>query len=115
MQIDTRAIEFALTEPIRVHAEALAVSALGPFADIVQRVTVRLQDVNASRGGIDKRCRIVAAIRGRVLVAQAIHSDLYVAIDNAAKRIRRMIARTAKRPLGRERHGSQRPGALPII
>jgi ribosome-associated translation inhibitor RaiA len=112
MTIDVRATAFALTHPIKVHAESLAAAALGPFSDLVQHATVRLDDVNATRGGVDKRCRVLATLRGRVLIAQALHEDLYVAIDKAARRMRRLMVRSIKRPLRRQRLSPQRPGAL---
>lgn len=107
MTIDTWAGEFTLTEPIRIHAESLAHSALGPFSNLVRHVTVQLDDINAGRGGVDKRCRILAILRGKVLVARALHEDLYVAIDNAARRMRRIVVRSIKRPLRRERQNPQ--------
>jgi ribosome-associated translation inhibitor RaiA len=45
-------------------------------------------------------------------VAQAVHEDLYLAIDDAARRIRRALQRVATRHIGRERKDRQRPGTL---
>jgi ribosome-associated translation inhibitor RaiA len=77
------------------------------------RVTVRLDDVNSDRGGIDKRCSIVVALRRHgVEIAEAIDTDLYAAINEAATRARRSVIRTAKRQLTLARRDAQRPGAL---
>ena len=62
MSIDTRAIGFALTDAIVRHVEARLESALGPFARRILKVTVRLDDVNGSRGGVDKRCSALALV-----------------------------------------------------
>ena len=113
MLIDTRTMGFTLTDAILRHVEARVGSALGPFSRWVLKVTVRLEDVNADRGGIDKRCSIVVALRRQqVAVAEATRADLYAAVDEATSRIRRSVVRATKRHLTRDREDIQRPGAL---
>lgn len=113
MLIDTRAIGFPLTEPIEDRVQARVTAALAGATGSFRKVTVRLRDVNSARGGVEKRCRIVVATHGRaVAVADAIHSDLYVAIDAAARRLRRVITRASNQQLTQERRDPQRPGAL---
>ena len=113
MFIDTRAIDFPLTDAILRHVESRVESALGPVARWVMTVTARLEDVNAVRGGVDKRCRLVAALRRRgVVVAEATDADLYAAVDEAGSRIRRSALRAVTRRVPRERKDPQRPGAL---
>jgi ribosomal subunit interface protein len=116
MLIDTRAIGFGATEAILRHVESRLEAALGAFARNVLRVTVRLEDVNADRGGIDKRCSVVVALRRRdVVVAEAIHENLYAAVDEAATRIRRSVKRAVKRRVALQRKDPQRPFALVTI
>jgi ribosome-associated translation inhibitor RaiA len=113
MLIDTRAIGFPLTDAIHRHVESRVESALGPVAGWVVNVTARVEDVNSDRGGIDKRCGLVASVRGRgMIVAEALNADLYVAVDEAAGRLRRAAVRAISRPMARERTHVQRPGAL---
>ena len=113
MPIDTRAIDFALTDAIQRHVESRVEAALGAVARWVVGVTARLEDINADRGGIDKRCRLVAALRRHgVVVAEATHADLYAAVDEAAARIRRSATRAVTRRMPRERKDPQRPGVL---
>jgi ribosome-associated translation inhibitor RaiA len=114
MLIDIRAIGFTLTDAIRRHVEARVESALGPVAGWVLGVTAGVEDVNADRGGIDKRCGLVASLRGGrgVVVAEALNTDLYAAVDEAAGRLRRTAVRTVSRPTARERKDVQRPGVL---
>jgi ribosomal subunit interface protein len=113
MWIEIRALGFALTDAIRAHADSRLAAALRPFTGGVVRVTARLEDVNADRGGVDKRCAVVAHLRGReTVVADAVHEDLYAAIDHAADRARRAVRRLLARRIARERKDPQRPGAL---
>jgi putative sigma-54 modulation protein len=111
--IDTRAIGFALTDSILRHVESRLDAALRPFAHRVLTVTARLDDVNADRGGADKRCSVVVALRRRgTLVAEATREDLYAAVDEVATRLRRSVKRAVKRRIALERKDPQRPGAL---
>ena len=115
MLIDTRAIGFALTDALAGHVSFRLRVALAPFTRSVLKVTVRLEDVNA-RGGVDKRCTVVAALRrGGVAIAEATHENLYVAVDEAATRIRRLVKRVRGRRLTRQRKDPQRPGTLVTI
>ena len=113
MLIETRAIGFALTKGILSHVESRLKTALSPFARNVLRVTVRLEDVNADRGGVDKRCSAVVALRRRgVVVAQATHEDMYVSVDDVATRLRRSVKRAVERRIALQRKDPQRPGTL---
>ncbi len=113
MLIDTRAMGFTLTPAIVRHVEARMERALGAYARWVFKVTVRLDDINSDRGGVDKRCSVVVALRRHgVEVAEATDSDLYAAIDAAAERIRRSVGRTVGQHLSSERRDRQRPGTL---
>ena len=114
MFIDIRTIGFAPTDAIRDHVECRLAAALGWAGDAVGRVTVRLDDVNADRGGIDKRCRVVAEMRRpqATLTADVVSEDLYVAVDEAATCIRHAARRRLGRYLALERKDPQRPGTL---
>ena len=113
MLVDTRAMGFALTDAILRHVEARLESALRPFSRWVLEATVRLEDINADRGGDDKRCSIVVALKRQGdEIAEATNANLYAAVDKAANRIRRSVRRATKRRLARDRRDPQRPGAL---
>ena len=116
MLIDTRAMGFTLTDALAGHVSFRLQAALAPFTRGVLKVTVRLEDVNASRGGVDKRCTVVAALRrGGVVIVEATHENLYVAVDEAATRICRSVKRVRGRRLTRRRKDPQRPAALVTI
>jgi ribosome-associated translation inhibitor RaiA len=111
MMIRTRALDFSLTPPIRKRVESRIKSAVKPVAGRVAIVTARLEDVNATRGGIDKRCRFVAGLRRTgIVTVQATDTDLYAAIDRAAARLRRAVVEATRRQVARDRrHRPSRP------
>lgn len=98
MQINILARGFEMTEGLRVHAERRLGFAIGWARPHVRKVTVRLGDLNGPRGGEDKRCLIqIGLLAGGELVVEDIDPDLYVAIDRAAGRADRTVARRLKR------------------
>jgi hypothetical protein len=75
---------------------------LGKFAPHIERLTVRFEDVNGPRGGIDVACRIKAVISGvPSVVVTEIAGNPVAAFDRAGQRIERVVRRTIGR--GRER------------
>ena len=109
MRINIQARGFELTEGLREHAERRLQFALSWASDEVRAVRVCLFDVNGPRGGNDKRCRIQIPMAGAPnVVVEDAESDLYLAIDRAADRTERTMARR----LGRLReHRHMRPEA----
>jgi ribosome hibernation promoting factor len=66
------------------------------------RVTVHLVDLNGPRGGVDIRCRVVAALPGRgQLVAEATAENAIAAADLAVDRLVRALARATSPALRR--------------
>jgi putative sigma-54 modulation protein len=104
MIVSTRALDFPLTTPIRHRVESRVRSATEPVNGRVVIVTARLEDINADRGGADKRCRLFAGLRkSGVVIAEATDVDLYAAIDRAAARLRRALVEATKRQVARDR------------
>ena len=98
MHINIQARGFALTNGLREHAERRLQFALGWADEHLRQVSVRLSDENGPRGGEDKRCRIQITFRGAPsVVISDIEADLYVAIDRAADRAGRSVARRLER------------------
>jgi ribosomal subunit interface protein len=103
MKIDIHAIGFELTDALREHIERRLKFSLSWASHTVRTVTVRLSDINGPRGGNDKRCRIqIPFAGGTSSVIEDTEADLYVAIDRAADRIERNVARRLER--AREHH-----------
>ncbi len=96
-----------LREDFQDYADRRLRFALGRFASEIDRVDVRLSDENSARGGPDKRCRIVAKLRsvGPVIVDD-LDGDLRTALDRAADRMGRTVARSLERK--RSMHSYQR-------
>lgn len=94
MQIEIRTQGIPVTAGMRSHVERRLAFALDRYRERVGRVTVRFGDVNGPRGGSDKTCRLDLTLRpgGTVRVAD-VDADLYVAIDRAAHRANRSVAR----------------------
>lgn len=98
MHLEIRGQHLDVGRAARFHAERRLRFALGRFASRVGRVAVRVADVNGPRGGTDKRCRIVVALGGAgTVVVEDRDADVYAAIDAAADRAGRLVARALHR------------------
>jgi putative sigma-54 modulation protein len=98
MRIAIQARGFDLTEALRKHTERRLQFALSWAAHGVRTVTVRLSDINGPRGGNDKRCSIQIPIPGgQDVVVEDVEADFYAAIDCAAGRTERAVARRFER------------------
>ena len=61
---------------------------LGKFSRHVERSSVRIEDVNGPRGGVDQRCRIKVVLNGLPsVVVEERHEMLQAAIDGALARV----------------------------
>ncbi len=104
MNISIQARGFDLTEAIREHTRKRLQFALGWANHEVRSISVCLSDVNGPRGGNDKRCRIQIPIAGSPdVVIEDAESDLYLAINRAADRTERTMARRLARLRGHQR------------
>jgi len=110
MQINIQARGFELTDGLHEHTARRLQFALGWAGHQLRKVSVRLSDENGPRGGKDKRCRIRIDFPGaQDVVIEDTEADLYVAIDRAADRAGRSVARRL------ERQRDHRHGPLPEI
>ena len=107
MRIEVRGRQLEDTSDLQRHAERRLRFALGRFTGAVDRVTVRVEDVNGPRGGVDKRCRLVVALapRGELIIEDE-DADVRRLLDRSADR----AGRAVERQLGRRR--PQRFGAM---
>lgn len=106
MQIDIQARQFTLTDALRDHAERRLRSALTCCNDHIQRVMVRLSDINGPRGGSDKRCHLQVVLTGMPdVIIEDTEADMYVAIDRATDRASRTVVRKIERQQSRLKQG----------
>lgn len=83
------------------------------FAPRITRVEVHFGDVNGPKhGAADRRCAMEVRVNGRKPIAVEHRAgDLYVAIDGAAKKLRRALARALDRvDTRRQRRARQETG-----
>ncbi len=80
-----------------VHSRIAA--AVGRFASRLREVRIHITDVNGPKGGLDKRCVILATVNGRgrggggVVIARECEGDFYAAIAGAAHTLKRLVTR----------------------
>jgi ribosome-associated translation inhibitor RaiA len=78
MQIELQARGFDLTPSLRDHIARRLAQTLEHIRDDIKKVVVRISDDNGPRHGIDKRCMVRVALRGRKdVVVQDISGDMY--------------------------------------
>lgn len=71
---------------------------LGKFAGSIQRVSVRTEDVNGPRGGVDRVCRIKIVLRGLPsVIFEACDMSLDAAVDRALSGVERAVCRKVQR------------------
>ena len=98
MRTDIRGYHLTISDALRTHIERRLHFALSRFGARILHVTVRLEDVNGPLGGIDKQCRMVVALSGAGHVqAEVLDSECVSAVDRAADRIQRVVAREIER------------------
>jgi CBS domain-containing protein/ribosome-associated translation inhibitor RaiA len=71
---------------------------LAKFSDSIERVSVRVRDVNGPRGGVDRECQIKVVVAGLPsVVFEAQDADLRAAADAALTGVQRALRRTVER------------------
>jgi len=85
---------------------------LAKFMASIERVTVRVTDVNGPRGGVDQRCRVKVVLSGLPsVIVEHRHAVTQAAIDGALRAaenaVRRSVARRRMKPLRRRSDHSE--------
>jgi putative sigma-54 modulation protein len=95
MKLELRTSNVQTSVPLEAHVAHKLELALRRFSHRVERVLVRLVDVNGPRGGADKRCRMAATLSlgAPSIIVEATHANVYVAVTHAAARLHAQIAR----------------------
>jgi ribosome-associated translation inhibitor RaiA len=92
-----RAVDAPIEARDRAYVRRKLGMKLGKFARAIERISVRIKDVNGPRGGIDKLCRIKVVLSGlpSVVVEQQ-HVSLQAAVDGALRRTESAVRRSVQ-------------------
>lgn len=98
MQVHIHARKINVDEALRASIDRRLRFALGRFGERIATVTVRLEDANGARGGVDKQCQINVALWpcGNVLVEDT-DRDFRAVVGRAADRAARAVDRDLQR------------------
>jgi ribosomal subunit interface protein len=92
MNYQIQGTDFGLTPALVNHIERQLKKGLSSFSGHIQRVSVRLGDVNGPRGGEDKYCRLQVQINKSTSVfIEGIGTDMYSVISEAIRRAGRNV------------------------
>ena len=98
MHISIHTRNFDLTDALGSYTERRLRFALTSADNHIQRIVVRLSDINGPKGGDDKRCHVQIMLAGLPdVVVEDIQADLYFAIDRALDRAARTVMRKINR------------------
>lgn len=98
MNIQIRSIGIPASEALSAHVERRLAFALSRFAHRLDRVLVRFSDLNGPKGGSDKVCQVDFTLKGLAPESvEAQDADLYSAVDLAAAKAGRRVARLVER------------------
>lgn len=93
-----RASKVSLGENDREYIRRKLGMKLGKFATSIERVSVRVEDVNGPRGGVDHVCRIKVVMSSRPsVVAERRAASIRAAVDGALGVVERAVRRAVQR------------------
>lgn len=98
MRFQVRCVHLDNSEHVDRHAREKLTAAIGHFAQRIERVDLLLEDIHGPKHGSERRCvaRVFIAGVGEVQV-QHVDPDIYHAIDEAARRVKRAVRRRVNR------------------
>lgn len=99
MTLFVRTIGLEASPALHAYVQRRIASAVGRLLGPLDTLVVRLSDDNGPRGGVDKRCRIVAR-GGSAIVVEAVDEDLFAAVDRACDRLAVAFVRDVERRRG---------------
>jgi CBS domain-containing protein/ribosome-associated translation inhibitor RaiA len=102
-----RVIGLSLDQDDRAYIRRRLGEKLGKYADSIERVTVRLEDVNGPRGGVDQACRIKVVLSGLPsVVVERKAATLKPAVTGAVTAVERAVRRAVERRRTRPMRGT---------
>jgi ribosomal subunit interface protein len=108
--VNIRAKDVEVDDDMRDYIRRKLGMKLGKFALSIERVSVRLRDVNGPRGGIDHQCGVKVVLSGLPsVIVDVRNASMQAAIDEALSAVARSVRRSLQRrrtiPLKRARSG----------
>lgn len=98
MNFDIQSHGFSITAALADYTVRRLRFVLTHHGDRIRRIVVRMGDINGPRGGIDKFCRIRVYLSNAPMAAIGeVGSEMYAAINRAADRIGRGVAKQLER------------------
>ncbi len=98
MQIHVRVRGLAASSALHRHAVGRVEQELRRVAHEITHVVVRITDMNGPKGGLDKRCSIVArGPRVRALSIGQLSANAFSAVHLAAERLARALRRDLRK------------------
>ena len=108
MKITIKAHQLQLEQVTITNMERRLRFTLTRFGNSINRVNVRLTDLNGPKGGIDKECLIVVKLqKGGEVVVQGSGKDcgatLYYCVDRIGRAVDRELTRYRRAPINKKR------------
>ena len=98
MRFDVRCLHLDNSEHVDRHARERLGSALSHFQSRIERVDVLLEDLHGLKHGVERRCTVRLTLAGASdVLVQHVDADIYHAVDEAAKRVKRTVRRRINR------------------
>jgi putative sigma-54 modulation protein len=97
VKVQIQAGSIAVDDSLRAHLERRLAFALSRLGDRVKGVLVRLSHGKAARSDPLRRCEIEITMQPRVVRVADTGADLFAAVENAADRVGRSVARALAR------------------
>jgi CBS domain-containing protein/ribosome-associated translation inhibitor RaiA len=111
--VNIRAAGVDVDDDTRAYSRRKLGQKLGKFATSIERVSVRLRDVNGPRGGVDHLCQVKVVLSGlpSVLVEEG-RDTMGAAIDAAMSGVTRSVSRALRRRQEKPLQGARRAGRV---
>ena len=97
MKVSIQFKDLQVTASDRQRIEDRVRLALTRFAPLIHGLIATVSDENGSRGGVDKRCRLVVRLHGGTVVVNEQAGAVLAAVTRAAERAARTVARVHQR------------------
>lgn len=111
MQTIIHSSDFRLTRALRRFIKQESKRTMNICSERVEKIIVRLKDLNGPKGGTDKECSVELRLRKRApVIVSKRSSNTYKSIHRALER----AARTARRKIVKRRDRSQRAETKPF-